>query len=162
MLRTLAVHEVRFVVIGGYAAALHGSAVITYDADITPAPDAENLHRLCTALRELGARLRSPRDPDGVEFTCDELFLSQMRMLNLVTDHGDFDLSFRPAAFPNGYDDLVEHATSIEIGGFAVLVASLDDVIRSKETANRPKDQAALPQLYALRDEIAAQERARR
>jgi hypothetical protein len=32
-------------------------------------------------------------------------------------------------------------------------------VIRSKESANRDKDRAALPQLYALRDQIAARER---
>jgi hypothetical protein len=40
-----------------------------------------------------------------------------------------------------------------------VKVASLDDVIRSKETANRLKDQRALPILYALRDELARQVR---
>jgi hypothetical protein len=49
----------------------------------------------------------------------------------------------------------------MSIGGAAVPVASLDDVIRSKEAANREKDRVALPQLYALRDEIAAQERDR-
>lgn len=161
MLRTLAALQVRFVVIGGYAAVLHGSAMLTYDADISPDPDPENLRRLCEALREVNARLRTVDDPDGVAFTCDEHFLAQMSMLNLVTDHGDFDLSFRPAAFPNGYDDLVDHADEFDIGGFVVKVAALDDVIRSKETANRAKDQVALPQLYALRDEIAAQERER-
>jgi hypothetical protein len=39
-------------------------------------------------------------------------------------------------------------------------VAALQDVIRSKESANRLKDQAALPQLYALEDEIAARDAA--
>lgn len=155
-------HGVEFVVIGGFAAVLHGSALITFDADISPDPDPENLRRLCIALRELGARLRTPRDPDGVEFTCDEHLLLQMQMLNLVTDHGDFDLSFRPAAFPNGYSDLIAHAESVDIGGFAVQVASLGDIIESKEAASRPKDLAALPQLYALRDEIAARDKRER
>jgi len=36
-----------------------------------------------------------------------------------------------------------------------VSVARLDDIISSKEIADRAKDRAALPQLYALRDEIA-------
>jgi hypothetical protein len=150
---------VRFVVIGGYAAVLHGSAMYTADADITPDPDPGNLRRLCEALREMGARLRVADDPEGVAFTYDEHFLTQMTMLNLVTDHGDFDLSFRPAAFPNGYTDLVDHALPFDVGGFIVQVASLDDVIRSKEAANRDKDKVVLPQLYALRDEIARQER---
>ena len=39
---------------------------------------------------------------------------------------------------------------------FAAL--ELNDVIRSKETANRAKDRAALPHLYALEDELAARD----
>ena len=159
ILRTLAANQVRFVVIGGFAAVLHGSGLFTYDADITPEPDPENLRRLCRALDELGARIRTLAEPEGVPFHCDEHFLGRMSMLNLVTDHGDFDLSFRPAAFPNGFEDLIEHSVPFDVGGFVVRVAALDDVIRSKETANRDKDRAALPHLYALRDRIAEQER---
>ena len=77
-----------------------------------------------------------------------------MTMLKLTTDFGDFDLAFRPAGF-GGYDDLIEHALEYDLDGVVVVVAGLDDVIRSKEAANRGKDRAALPQLYALRDEIA-------
>lgn len=157
LLRTLAAHQVRFVVIGGFAAVLHGSGLFTYDADITPDPDPENLRRLCRALDEVGARIRTVAEPEGVPFQCDEQFLERMSMLNLVTDYGDFDLSLRPAAFPNGFEDLIERSVPFDVGGFVVQVAALDDVIRSKETANRDKDRAALPQLYALRDEIAAQ-----
>jgi hypothetical protein len=152
---------VRFVVIGGYAASLRGSPVLTFDADITPDPDSGNLARLCTGLQEHGARLRTPDDPEGIEFECNEHFLTQLLMLNLVTDHGDFDLSFRPAGSPNGYVDLVDHAEPFDIGGFVVQVAALDDIIESKRILGRPKDQFALVHLYALRDEIAAQERER-
>jgi hypothetical protein len=154
---TLAAHRVDYVVIGGLAAVLHGSAMVTVDADICPDPAPDNLQRLCDALREMHARIRTPDDDDGVEFRCEPLLLTKMRMLNMVTDFGDFDLSFTPAAF-DGYSDLVEHAVEVSVGGAAVMVAALDDVIRSKETADRPKDHAALPQLYALRDEIAARE----
>jgi hypothetical protein len=159
ILHTLAAHQVRFVVIGGFAAVLHGSGLFTYDADITPDPDPENLRRLCRALDEVGARIRTRAEPEGVPFHCDEHFLVKMQMLNLVTDHGDFDLSFRPAAFPNGFEDLIEQSRPFDVGGFVVRVAALDDIILSKETANRDKDRAALPQLYALRDELEAQDR---
>jgi hypothetical protein len=161
ILRTLAAQQVRFVVIGGFAAVLHGSGLFTYDADITPDPDPANLQRLCRALDEVGARIRTVAEPEGVPFHCDEHFLEKMQMLNLVTDHGDFDISFRPAAFPNGFEDLVERSQPFELDGFVVRVAALEDIIRSKETANRDKDRAALPQLYALRDELAAQDRDR-
>lgn len=154
LLATLAEHRVRYVLIGGLAAVLHGSAMVTVDADICPDPAPENLERLCAALRDMHARIRTAGDDDGVEFRCQPGLLLEMQMLNLRTDFGDFDLSFRPAAF-SGFDDLAVNAVDVPVAGVAVPVASLDDVIRSKETANRSKDHAALPQLYALRDEIA-------
>lgn len=160
-LRTLAAKQVRFVVIGGYAAVLHGSSMTTFDADICPEQDAENLERLCRALVELHARLRTATEPDGVPFDCQPMLLSQMAMLNLITDNGPFDLSFRPAA-SNGYADLAANAVDVDIGGFVVKVAALDDIISSKEVAGRQKDMVALPQLYALRDEIGARETAKR
>ena len=153
-LRVLVAHDVRFVVIGGYAAVLHGSALFTYDADVCPAADAENLARLCAGLGEMEARLRVADEPHGVAFSCSDQFLAEMTMLNLTTKYGDFDLSFRPAGF-GGYDDLVADAVAFDLGGLVVDVASLDDIIQSKERADRAKDRAALPQLYALRDEIA-------
>jgi hypothetical protein len=159
-LRTLAAHRVDFVVIGGYAAALHGSPVMTYDADICPSPDSANLRRLCAALEDLHACLRTAADPDGVAFRCDERFLAGMEMLNLVTDHGALDLSFRPSG-TNGYGDLIAKASSFDVGGFVVSVASINDIIRSKEAAGRQKDEYGLVHLYAMRDEMAAQERER-
>jgi hypothetical protein len=152
-LRTLVNHDVRFVVIGGYAAVLHGSALFTYDADVCPARDSGNLTRLCTALEEIDARLRVVDEPDGVPFPCSDQFLAQMTMLNLTTRFGDFDLAFE-AAGVGGYEDLIGRAVEFDVGGFRVSVANLDDIIESKETADRAKDRAALPQLYALRDEI--------
>jgi hypothetical protein len=160
-LRTLAAHQVEFVVIGGYAAALHGSPVMTYDADICPSAESANLRRLCAALEDLHARLRTATEPDGVAFRCDENFLARMDMLSLVTDHGALDLSFRPSG-TRGYDDLIEGASSFDVGGFMVSVAAIKDIIRSKEAAGRQKDQYGLVHLYAMRDEIAAQERERR
>jgi hypothetical protein len=56
--RTLTAHGVRFVVVGGLGARLHGSPVITNDADICYERSDENLELLAAALRELGARLR--------------------------------------------------------------------------------------------------------
>jgi hypothetical protein len=77
-----------------------------------------------------------------------------MQMLNLQTAAGQFDLSFAPAGIAD-YDELAAHAETFDIDGVHVRVAALRDVIRSKEAANRVKDRAALPHLYALEDEIA-------
>ncbi len=144
----------RYVVIGGLAAVLHGSPTVTADADICADRSPENLQRLSTALRDLHARARSAADPDGVPFKPDAALLGRMKVLNLTTDLGDLDLAFEPAAFA-GYDELARDAVTVSVAGVAVAVASLDDVIRSKEAADRPKDHATLPVLYGLRDEIA-------
>jgi hypothetical protein len=157
-LRVLAANGVDFVVIGGYAAVLHGSPVMTYDADVCPSADPANLRRLCTALDDLHARLRTANEPNGVDFRCNEHLLAGMDMLNLVTDHGALDLSFCPSG-TDGYADLIRGAAAFDLGGFVVRVAAIKDIIRSKEAAGRQKDQYGLIHLYAMRDEIAAQER---
>ena len=147
-------HSVEYVLIGGLAAVLYGSALVTNDADICPDRDHANLERLAAALQELHARVRTASEPEGVVFTCDAEMLGRVRLLNLQTDAGQFDLAFEPSGF-TGYEDLAARAETFDIDGVPVRVAVLRDIIRSKETANRLKDQAALPHLYALEDEIA-------
>ncbi len=72
----LDLHKVRYVVIGGLGAVLHGSPIVTQDADICPARDRENLDRLAAALRELKARLRVAGVPEGIPFPYEGAFLS--------------------------------------------------------------------------------------
>lgn len=146
-------HGVEFVLIGGLAAVLHGSPQVTFDADICPARHPENLERLAAALREMNARLRAADAPDGLHFPCDAGFLAEVQMLNLVTDHGDLDVSFEPSG-TGGYTDLIRNASSMILKDRSVRVAALEDIIRSKEAAGRLKDQAALPILRRLLEEI--------
>ena len=90
-----------------------------------------------------------------IEFAADAAFLAVLAMVNLVTDFGDLDISYQPAGFAED-EELVDHAVEVDVAGVAVWVASLDDVIHSKETANRPKDHATLPILRALQVLIEA------
>ena len=142
-------HHVAYVVVGGYAAELHGSARPTVDVDVVPATDADNLSRLAAALRDLGARIRTDSDPEGLPFSTSAEALVGMKMLNLLTAHGELDLTFTPSG-TTGYDDLVRDASDHRVGAVTVAVASLDDVIRSKTAAARLKDLRALPELRAL------------
>lgn len=154
LFNVLARHHVDYVLIGGLAATLHGSSALTNDADICPSPSPANLERLAAALRDMDARIRSDTDPDGVPLTASPEFLRRMNLVNLTTRFGDFDIAFQPAG-SHGYDDLVQRASEVALDEIIVRVASLADIIRSKEAANRPKDRATLPILYALQDEIA-------
>lgn len=150
--RELAEHEVQYVLIGGLAAVLHGSPTMTNDADIVPAHDEENLAHLSEALRSLGARLRADTDPDGIAFDPHPALLAQMAIANLTTRCGDLDVAFTPAGI-QGYAELADAAVVFEIEGQVVQVAALHHIIRSKEAADRPRDRAVLPILYALREE---------
>ena len=159
ILRVLERHRVEYVLIGGVAANVHGYPLPTEDVDITPAGGDANLERLAAALQEVNARLRVPGEPDGVPFQVDATALGRAEIWTLVTEAGDVDVVLRPDG-TQGYDDLRRDASREELApDLTVLVASLADVIRSKEAANRPKDQAQMP---ALRETLELRRRRER
>jgi hypothetical protein len=149
---TLAKHGVDYVLIGGLAATLHGSNLRTGDADICPSRAKSNLDRLASALVEMQARVRAPDASNGLRFQCDAKFLAQMDICNLSTRFGDFDISFKPAG-TSGYGDLRKNSVIYDLATVQVPTASLEDVIRSKEAAARPKDLGQLPTLRSLLEE---------
>ena len=149
----LAEYEVEYVLIGGLAAVLHGSTAMTNDADIFPANAPKNIEQLSLALKDLHARLRVESDPNGVDFDPHPVLISSMAMLNTTTRCGDLDLTFNPAGL-HSYEDVRASAITYELDGQAVQVAALEDIIRSKESADRAKDHATLPILRALKDEL--------
>ena len=152
MLDVLARHRVAYVVIGGFAIELHDVAVPpARDVDITPSGTPENLRRLAGALTELGARFRVPDGPaEGVEVPggITPEWLGSMVTLTLVTDGGPLDVSLFPDG-TKGYADLVAGRVELHYQERTVPVASLEDVIRSKEAAGREKDIRVLPALRA-------------
>lgn len=161
LLRTLDRHDVRFVVIGGLAAVIHGAPTVTTDLDVVPATGSENLEALTAALTELGARLRTVEDPDGIAFPIEPELLAAGQSWTLVTAFGDLDLMFQPEG-TEGYPDLVRGATTEMIADdppLAVVVATLPDVIRSKEAAGRDKDRAMLPLLRRTLEEATRRRR---
>lgn len=150
-LETLVRHGVRFVLIGGFAGRLWGSNTITNDVDICYARDRKNLAALARALGELDARLRGA--PLQLPFSADIPTLESGDHFTFVTNTGDLDCLGNPAG-TRGYLDLMNGATEMDLGEVRVLVASLDDLIRLKRAAGRPKDRVELEILGALREEI--------
>ena len=146
--------SVDYVVVGGFAAVVHGSVLPTADVDVIPSREAANLDRLARALTRMNAMVRTSGDPVPVRL--DGPFLAQMPvMLNLVTDHGDVDLLFAPAGGLEGFREWNAHAVVVEIAeGVTVHVGALEDVIASKRAANRERDRMALPYLESLRDQL--------
>jgi hypothetical protein len=144
---------VDYVVVGGFAAVIHGSSLPTRDIDVVPSRATISLDRLARALRRMNAKIRTEGDP--VPAPLDAQFLANMPfMLNLVTDLGEMDLTLSPSGGLGGFEEWDVNAIVVEISeGLAVHVAALDDIIESKRAANRPKDQMALPYLESLRDQ---------
>jgi len=161
MLSVLAEEGVQFVLIGGMAAILHGDVGVTVDLDVVPDRDAANLERLARALRTLGARIRTEGEPEGRAFDRSAEFfanLSPDSIVNMTTEAGDLDVTFRPSG-TRGFADLQRDAIQIEAAArLYIRVASLADIIRSKEAAGREKDRLALPRLRRLLDRLSESE----
>ncbi|QYG91002.1 hypothetical protein HC251_00180 [Iamia sp. SCSIO 61187] len=143
----------RFVMVGGQAAAAHGALRLTRDLDVCVEWTPENLDRVGEVLVELDAGLRVDGLSQGfVPPHRDGDFLAPMELSTWRTVLGDLDV-LRGLPSPDGevrYADLEERAVTLTIDGHAVRVAALDDVITSKETVDRPSDREALPELRRL------------
>ena len=137
--------------IGGMGAVALGSPSITNDLDICYERTRENLERLSRVLMRLGAKLRGA--PADLPFTPDAPTLAAGDHFTFATDAGDFDCMGTPLG-SRGYPDLAERAVLADMDGIEVSVASVDDLIRMKQAAGRPKDLIEVEVLGALRDEL--------
>lgn len=152
----LARHAVRYVLIGGFAAKLHGSPALTADIDICYARDDADLGRLVGALAELHPTLRGA--PEGLPFRLDVQTIRNGDAFTFVTDAGDLDILATPSG-TTGYEQLARDAVRMDLESVMVDVASLDDLIAMKRASGRPRDLIHLEILVALRDEIDRHER---
>jgi hypothetical protein len=150
IIEALAKANVDFVLIGGLAGGAHGSAYPTYDLDVMYSRDRVNLERIASVLVALGATLRGA--PPDVPFLLDAKTLEEGANFTFSTTLGAVDF----LAFPTGappYEKVRGDAETIEIGGQAVRVASLDHLIAMKEAAGRTKDKLMAMEYRELADE---------
>jgi hypothetical protein len=147
LLELLDRHAVDFIVVGGIAGIVHGSAHPTFDFDVVYARDDRNLQRMASALAELGVTLRgAPPDPP---FEPDARTLAAGCNFTFVSELGSFDI-LGDAAGMRDYAAMRADAKLENLWGFSVRVASMDDLIRMKRAAGRPKDKAMAEELTAL------------
>lgn len=137
LLGALVRHAVDFVVVGGVAGWVHGSAYPTYDLDVAYARDRGNLERLATALVELKARWRG--GPQGLPIELDAAMLDNGVNFTFVTQFGQFDILGEVSGVRD-YEALRSEARIESYNGLDVRVASLDHLIAMKRRAGRTKD----------------------
>jgi len=151
IIRDLLDERVDFIIIGGVAGQLLGSPIVTFDLDVCYSRDRANLGRLVRVLTTIGARMRGA--PADLPFRLDAQTLWNGDSFTFDTAHGPFDILGTPSG-TSGYDDLAAGAVAVQLDDRRVLIASLDDLIRMKRAAGRPKDLLAIEELGALREEL--------
>ncbi|PYM26683.1 MAG: hypothetical protein DMD80_17615 [Candidatus Rokuibacteriota bacterium] len=145
----LAEHDVEFIVVGGQAETLMGSARVTYDVDLCYRRTPDNLERLAAALGSLSLTLRGA--PPELKFRVDAQALALGQNYTFEVD-GQYPLDFLGYLEPIGtYEDLLPHAETLDIAGRPTRVIGLDDLIRIKRYLGRPKDRESLLQLEAIK-----------
>jgi hypothetical protein len=148
MLQGLAGEGVRFVVVGGVAAAAQGSAIVTNDLDICYDSAPDNVRRLAALLEEWQAYPRGIEA--GLPFFMDERTIRTTPLMTLETTHGGIDLLDRVLGVGD-YRAALRHSERITAFGVALRILGLDALIRAKRAAGRAKDLAQLPELDALK-----------
>jgi hypothetical protein len=147
IIAALSAMGLRFVIVGGIAMRLQGSAHITDDIDFAFARDAENLEALVKALAPYHPSLRGA--PPGLPFFWDIRTLKNMVNMTLETDLGSVDLLGEPAGI-SSFENLWEAATILSRDGLAMRVASIPALIAMKRAAGRPKDLVHLMELEQM------------
>lgn len=146
LLAALERQNVFYVVIGGFAALVHGSGLTTSGIDITPSLRERNLERLGATLATISAtRL------DGKPLVLEREALLAEPVTALRTAYGELKVVPVPAGTRGGYEDLRRRATREPLGqGLRPSVAALPDVARSLAALGREEDANRLARLRRL------------
>ena len=150
LLGSLAANNVEFVIIGGLAATLHGSARVTFDLDIVYNRTPENLSRVVAALSPLRPYLRGA--PAGLPFKFDVETLRRGLNFTLITSAGPIDLLGELAGI-GLYEAVCARAITAAMFDGTYLFIDLEGLITSKKAAGRPKDLETIAELEAIREE---------
>ena len=141
---------VDFVIVGGLAATVHGSARLTLDVDVVYARDEANLAHLVEALAPFDPYPRGA--PPGLPFEWSEGTLRRGLNFTLTTSVGDIDL-LGEIIGGGGYTDILPHTIEIDLFGRECRCLDLQSLIRTKRAAGRPRDLQMIAELEALLEE---------
>ncbi|MGE3808942.1 MAG: hypothetical protein AB7K24_30125 [Gemmataceae bacterium] len=148
LIELLTRNGVEFVLIGGLAMTVHGSAHITYDFDIVYKRSAENIDALVNALVAINAYLRGV--PPGLPFHIDSRTIQAGLNFTFVTDMGDVDVLGEISGVGN-WEKVVSSSEVRTLYDVPVRVLSVDGLIAAKKAAGRIKDQLHLLELEELK-----------
>ena len=146
-IRLISEFQIQCVLIGSFAAFIHGASIRTPDLDVCYSRDNANLIKVVEGLRSVNALFRGA--PADRSFILDEETLARGLNFPFVTDIGHFDL-FGEVQGVGDFAECFSNSDEVEIFGARHRVLSLDKLIAAKRSAGRPKDLLVLPELEAL------------
>ncbi len=148
---------VEYVLVGGAAVILHGSAYVTMDVDFCCKRVVENMERMADALNAVHPRFRVEGIPEGMPTRVDVRTLRAGEAFSFITDIGYLDVRFTVDGIGD-YDAVVALSETIDFGERTICMLSVDGLIQSKSFMRRPRDLQVLPELEMMREAAAARE----
>jgi predicted nucleotidyltransferase len=148
LLRFLLENKLDFVLVGGIAGVVHGSAQVTQDLDIcllTKAAAVEELRRILAPLHP-----KHRMTPQKLSFLTEPRDISAVNNIYLDTDLGPLDILSEIKGVGN-FERILASSTLAHVFGLPCKVISLDDLITTKKAMGRIKDKAALVELLAIK-----------
>ena len=141
-------YDIEYIIIGGYAGAVHGSARLTTDIDFIYKRSPENIQKIVEALKKYNPYLRGA--PPGLPFRFDENTIQFGLNFTLITDLGNIDLL---AEVPGGnYDSIKNDTIHVMLNDIKINCVNLKKLIELKKASGRPKDLEAIAELELLLD----------
>jgi len=141
---------VEFIIVGGLAATVHGSARLTEDLDVVYRRTPENLDRLARSLAPHDPYLRGA--PPGLPFVLDADTLRRGLNFTLTTQFGPLDLLGEMTG-GGSYDEILPDTVEAVLFGRRCRVLGLKALILAKRAAGRPKDLEAIAELESILEE---------
>jgi len=150
LLKELGKGAVDYILVGGVAATVHGSARLTQDIDIVYARNPENIARLVTALAPYAPYLRGA--PPGLPFRWSIETIQNGLNFTLTTTLGDIDLL---GEIPGGgkFEGLIQDTILLRLFGIECRCVNLRRLILLKRAAGRPRDLEVIAELEAILEE---------
>ena len=142
--------RVKFIIIGGVAAVVHGSARATFDLDVVYSRKPDNIRRLVQTLKPYSPYLRDA--PDGLPFKFDQETVQKGLNFTLTTQLGNLDL-LGEVIGGGTYEDLQPNSEEVEAFGTRFFCLGLEQLIHVKRAAGRPKDFEVIAELEAILEE---------
>lgn len=139
LLRSLNAHSVRYVIIGATAFPVHGYARATLDIDIFIDPTLENATRVRQALAAFG-------------YDVSDISLEDLLTKKILIRQDLLETDIHPFVKGADFDGVWRNRVEDRLGQTPAAFAGLDDLIRMKEAAGRPKDREDLRALRAIKE----------